>query len=115
MKIPLTRLGRENARLRIELAAACADIERLAGRNRELSRRLTSAHDGQLADLDEADRRAARIRRLLKVGERLANALKTSNRRADLLQSRLDDAVGLTSPALNWRSTRTEQAKAEAL
>lgn len=96
------------------LAEADAANKRLNGRNRELSKRLDAAHDNQLAGFDEADRRDARIRRLLKVGKLLANALKTSERRGDLLQARLDDAVGLSSPALDWRPARSQQAKENA-
>lgn len=82
-----------------KLAEAAAANQRLAGRNRELSRRLDSAHDaelGELADISALEARAARA------GE-LAAALRASERRAEQLQRRLDDACGLNSAAIEKR------------
>jgi hypothetical protein len=93
-----------------KLAEAAAANQRLDGRNRELSRRLDSAHDqelGELGDITLLEARAvradARVRRLLRVIARGGDALRTSRRRADRLQSRLDDACGLNSAAIEAR------------
>lgn len=71
----------EKLRHALELAGSEAANTRLAGRNRELARRLDAAHDSQLTDFADATR--------------LTEELRAAERRAELLQARLDDAVGM--------------------
>lgn len=75
-----------------QLAGQEAANVRLHGRNLELGRQIS-----QLAESDPeyAAQLERRVARLLKVGARLLSARTAQARRADLLQRRLDDAVGL--------------------
>lgn len=58
-----------------------------------------------------------RVERLRKVGARLLAAYARERLRAVQLQRRLDDAVGLTSPALDagrhWQERRTDKTTAK--
>lgn len=121
---------REEARLEAEqaaarfarkLAEAAAANRRLDDRRRELGRRLDAAHDTELGELgdistleDRAARSDARVRRLLRVIARGGEALRTSRRRADRLQSRLDDAVGLSGAAYDWRRVVPQRVEEDA-
>ena len=100
----------EAARHAHQLAEAAAANKRLDGRVRELGRRLDSAHDMELCELGDvvllearAARAEGRVRRLEKVLDRVAAGARTSERRADRLQARLDDACGLNSAAIEAR------------
>jgi hypothetical protein len=75
-----------------QLASADAANRRLYGRNVELGDRITAlakAHPEYTAQLDR------RVARLKTVGTRLLAAYGREQRRANHLQQRLDDAVGL--------------------
>lgn len=95
-------------------AEADATNTRLAGRNRELSKRLDSAHDGELINGADILRVESRLGRALKACARYLAAYHREQRRSALLQARLDDAVGLSSPAYDWRPAKTEMAKENA-
>ncbi|MEV7140715.1 hypothetical protein [Streptomyces tauricus] len=77
----------EKLRHALEIGGAEAANTRLAGRNRELSRRLDSAHDkelGELGDIAQLEERA-----------RLAEVhVRQLEKDVARLQARLDDAVG---------------------
>ena len=67
---------------------------RLMGRNIELGRRLASLTE---SDPEYAAKLEQRVERLKKVGTRVLNAWNSELLRANHLQARLDDAVGLGS------------------
>jgi formate dehydrogenase maturation protein FdhE len=77
---------------------------RLMGRNIELGRRLAALAE---ADPEYAAALEQRIERLKKVGTRVLNAWNSELLRANHLQARLDDAVGLGSArpldSSNWQ------------
>lgn len=79
---------------------------RTAGRNTVLAK-AEAAHD---ADLDHM---ADRIDRVLRACARYRAAHAAERRRADRLQHRLDDALGLNHPAItdgrNWQHTRQDK------
>ncbi|GGR70816.1 MULTISPECIES: hypothetical protein [Streptomyces] len=120
-------------RLRIELAAAEAEIARQRRRadlaeddaatavytRRQLLRQLAEADAANrrlyTRDRHITDRAAAlerRVARLLKVGARLLAARDAEQQRADHLQQRLDDALGLNTAAViagrHWQSHRED-------
>lgn len=76
-----------------QLALADAANRRLEGRNRELGRRVAALSE---SDPDYAAALERRVARLGKVGRRVLAAWAREQRRADGLQARLDDAVGLS-------------------
>jgi chromosome segregation ATPase len=76
-------------------ADADAANRRLMGRNLELGRRLSVLTE---ADPEYAATLERRVARLLKVIARLYAVSRAERLRADRLQRRLDDAVGLASP-----------------
>jgi chromosome segregation ATPase len=75
-----------------QLAEADAANRRLHGRNLELGQRLTSLTEADPEYTAVLDRRVARLKT---VGARVLAAYGRERHRADLLQARLDDAVGL--------------------
>ncbi|MFH9403310.1 hypothetical protein ACH4JS_26695 [Streptomyces sp. NPDC017638] len=120
-------------RLRTELAAARAEIDRQQRRADAAEEDATTAVYNrqqllrQLAGADAANRRLyarnrdltaraavleRRVARLLKVGARLIAARDTERQRADHLQQRLDDAMGLNTAAViagrNWQRHRED-------
>ena len=112
---------RNRAQIVVQNAALHAANQRLEGSRKELGRRLDSAHDTELRELSDISalearvvRADARAQRLLKVIARGGDALRASRRRADLLQSRLDDAVGLSGAAYDWRPDKSQRAKEDA-
>lgn len=72
--------------------ATDATNRRLAGRNLELGRRISQLTE---ADPEYAAALETRVARLRVVGARVLAAYGRERRRADGLQERLDDAVGL--------------------
>ncbi|MFI0268611.1 hypothetical protein [Streptomyces luteogriseus] len=95
-----------------QLAEADATNRRLAGRNLELGERLSRLAE---ADPEYAAQLEHRIGRLQKAGKRILAAWWAEKRRADRLQARLDDALGLDDPAVlagqNWQATRQDGAR----
>ena len=90
-----------------QFADADATNRRLMGRNLELGRRL-----GQLAESDPeyAAQLERRVARLLKVIARFYAGGHTEKRRADRLQARLDQALGLETAGValgaSWQGRR---------
>jgi chromosome segregation ATPase len=78
-----------------QFAAADAANQRLSGRNLELSRRL--AADSGPSRADQLQQRVDRLRRIV---SRLLAERRAEKRRADHLQRRLDDAMGLNTSAV---------------
>ncbi|MFJ8538114.1 hypothetical protein [Streptomyces sp. NPDC093591] len=76
-----------------QLAAADAANRRLHGRNLELGQRISKLTEADPEYAAQLERRVARLRRI--VSQLLADR-RTETKRADGLQRRLDDAVGLT-------------------
>ena len=70
-----------------------ADNRRLHQRNLELGRRVSQLTE---ADPEYAAQLENRVARLRTVGQRVLAAYRAELKRADQLQARLDDAVGLT-------------------
>jgi hypothetical protein len=93
-----------------QLAEADAANRRLHERNLELGRRVS-----QLAESDPEHAAALerRVARLVKVGARLLAAYVAEKRRADQLQARLDDALGLNTTAViegsRWQQRREDR------
>jgi chromosome segregation ATPase len=104
----------ENNRRQIlrQLAAADATIVRLHGRNRELGDRVEAL---AAADPQRAAALARRVDRLRRIVARLLAAYREQRRRADQLQARLDDALGLTDPRVEngarWQHTREDRRR----
>jgi signal transduction histidine kinase len=86
-----------------QFVEADAANTRLAGRNRQLSERLAQRTESTPADVAQLRRRVDRLRRIV---SRLLDERRQESRRADHLQQRLDDAMGLnTAPVLAGRRT----------
>ncbi|MEU2443513.1 hypothetical protein ABZ588_08335 [Streptomyces althioticus] len=77
-----------------QLAEADAANRRLHGRNLELGKQVSALAE---SDLEYAAHLERRVARLKKVGKRIVAAWAREQRRADRLQERLDDAVGLST------------------
>ena len=77
-----------------QLAEADATNRRLHGRNLELGRQVSALAE---SDLEYAAHLERRVARLKKVGKRIVAAWAREQKRADHLQQRLDDAVGLST------------------
>lgn len=73
-------------------------------------------HRSRLARLRDAVAHRQRIERLARTVVRLRQALTAETRRADRLQARLDNAVGLDDPALDlgahWQQRRSDKPQA---
>lgn len=87
-----------------QLAQADGANRRLYGRNLELGSRITALTEADPEYTAVLDLRVARLRR---VGTRILAAYGSEHRRADRLQQRLDDAVGL--PAAGIRDSQRWQ------
>jgi predicted ArsR family transcriptional regulator len=77
-----------------QLVEADAANRRLHDRNLELGRRVTALAE---SDMDYAAQLERRVARLKRVGKRIVAAWWRERRRAERLQERLDDAVGLST------------------
>ncbi|KMS79071.1 hypothetical protein ACH49_13510 [Streptomyces leeuwenhoekii] len=92
-----------------QLAEADAATRRLHGRVEELGRRLAALAE---ADPEYTAQLEHRVARLQKVGVRILAAGAAERRRADRLQDRLDDALGLNTPAVEdgrqWQTRRQD-------
>ncbi len=75
-------------------AGLASDLTRLIGRNTELCRRLDKQQDSAAA---------SRLRVAREAASRILAAYRVEKRRADHLQARLDQALGLDSPAVTRR------------
>ncbi|MCL7377430.1 snapin/pallidin family protein [Streptomyces sp. 35G-GA-8] len=89
------------------MAAMQARVEQLAAQ-------LDDARTEDFADsVSESISYQRRIARMARAVARLSTALTTQTRRADRLQQRLDDAVGITSPAVDsgdlWQQRRSDK------
>ncbi|MGW1463879.1 hypothetical protein ACWCPT_05925 [Streptomyces sp. NPDC002308] len=86
-------------------------VKLTAARNLRLTDKLTAA-------LARTVRQQTRIVRLVHTVARLRQEVAAETRRADLLQARLDDAVGITSPAVDagamWQQHRTDKPTPKA-
>ncbi|WP_075737487.1 hypothetical protein [Streptomyces acidiscabies] len=109
------RQDRDAARRETTAAArrfttADAAVRRLAGRNLELGRRLATLAESDPEHLAQLDRR---VRRLRTVGTRILAAYFRERRRADHLQGRLDDALGLNRQDVRdgslWQYSRRDK------
>lgn len=72
----------------------------------------------RLARLRDAVKYRQRIERLIRTVARYRSALTAETRRADRLQARLDNAVGLDHPAIDagaqWQTRRTDKPGVKA-
>ncbi|MFE6408199.1 hypothetical protein ACFVOR_14835 [Streptomyces sp. NPDC057837] len=94
---------RAHNRLAQQLAEADATNRRLHGRNDELSNRLKAVTEATPERAAALTRRVDRLRRIV---ARLLAEQGAEKKRADHLQRRLDDAMGLnTAPVLAGRRT----------
>jgi chromosome segregation ATPase len=95
-----------------QLAEADAANVRLHRQNRELRERLDAV---AAADPERTAALARRVDRLRRIVSRLLVEHRAEKRRADRLQARLDDAVGLTDPRVedgrNWQQTRQDSGR----
>jgi hypothetical protein len=95
-----------------QLAAADAANRRLHERNVELGRRNARLAE---ADPEYAAQLEQRVARLLTVGRRILAAYHAERRRADRLQARLDDALGLNTTAViegsRWQQRREDRGR----
>lgn len=95
-----------------QLAEADAANRRLYQRTLDLGQRIS-----QLAESDPEHAAALerRVARLLKVGRRILAAYALEERRANQLQARLDDALGLNTAAVlagrRWQQTRADDGR----
>lgn len=87
-------VARAHNRLAKRLAEADAANRRLYDRNLELGRRVSVLAESDLEYAAHLERRVARLKR---VGKRIVAAWAREQKRADHLQQRLDDAVGLST------------------
>ena len=82
-------------------------------RNRALGEQLEAAQVANGFDRAGAQKTAKRIKRLREAVAKARGEASAETRRADLLQSRLDDAVGLNSPAVaagdGWQARRQQR------
>ncbi|MFJ9890848.1 hypothetical protein ACIQRW_34055 [Streptomyces sp. NPDC091287] len=87
--------------------------KRTAARNVHLFEQLEAARPP--APLRDALTYTGRIARLARTVARLRQALAAETRRADRLQARLDDACGITQPAVDagsmWQHRRSDRPK----
>ncbi|MET7458080.1 hypothetical protein ACWEPZ_37790 [Streptomyces sp. NPDC004288] len=91
-------------------ASLDADNRRLTGRNLELGRRISLLTE---SDPEHAGRLDVRVTRLLKVAARILRAYEEEKARADRLQRRLDDSMGLNTSRVrdgrHWQHTRDDK------
>jgi hypothetical protein len=73
--------------------------------------RTRRAANGWMADATQLNRGLTRSK---KAAARILSAYAVQLRRADVLQARLDDACGLSSPALDWRAAAPRPVKEDA-
>lgn len=90
-----------------QFTEADATNRRLFGRNLELGNRLALLDGTSLEHVVALEKRIAR---LLRVVDRVAGAGLTAHRRADHLQQRLDQALGLDQPAILAKARRPQAA-----
>lgn len=87
-----------------------ADNRRLADRNLELGRRVSTLAE---ADPEYTASLERRVARLLRVGKRIVAAYALEQHRADGLQKRLDDCLGLNTSQITdgrlWQHTRHDK------
>ncbi|MFJ9037418.1 hypothetical protein ACIRF8_12625 [Streptomyces sp. NPDC102406] len=109
------QLVEERDAARADAAALRGTAVRVAGRNTQLTeqnQRLTVAHAQHDADIDAT---LARVDRALRGCARYRAALATEARRADQLQARLDDALGLNTPGVErgqlWQTSRQDKPR----
>lgn len=107
------QLAEERDAARADIAALQGATVRVAGRNTlltEQNERLTAAEQRHDADLDAT---LARVDRALRGCARYRAALAAETRRADQLQARLDDYLGLNSAEVTdgrrWQLTREDK------
>ncbi|MFD8254972.1 hypothetical protein [Streptomyces werraensis] len=98
-----------------QLAEADAANRRLHGRVEELGRRVSVLAESDLEYAAQLERRKTSLE---KAGHRILAAWAREQRRADHLQQRLDDAVGLTSKGIQdssrWQPGYKPAPKPEA-
>ncbi|MBW5420232.1 hypothetical protein GKQ77_01435 [Streptomyces sp. BG9H] len=96
-----------------EAAAERAAAIRTAGRNTILTEQIEGLTAAEAAHDADIEGMADRIDRLARACARYRVALAAETRRADQLQARLDDALGLTSPAVeagaSWQERRPDK------
>jgi DNA repair exonuclease SbcCD ATPase subunit len=101
----------DHDRVTAERDAARKQVETLRFDLRRVTAEYTRLHDSTEALAEDRD--AVRADR-----ERLAKELAAEKRRGDRLQERLDDAVGLNSPAVDagrhWQQNRPDAARKAA-
>lgn len=93
-----------------QLAAADTANRRLHGRNLELGRRLAACGEADPEYAASLERRLGIARR---AAARILTALHAETRRADHLQGRLDDLLGLNRPPVkagaDWQKRRDDK------
>ncbi|MFE7273001.1 hypothetical protein [Streptomyces sp. NPDC057623] len=86
---------------------------RVAGRNTELARRLEASRDVAFLDTEYAGQLEFRLARVLTACVRYRADLAAETRRADRLQRRLDDALGLNTAGIElgsgWQDRREDK------
>lgn len=98
---------------REELADWKGSAIRVAGRNTELSRRLDASRDVAFIDAEYSGELEGRLSRALRACARYLAAYHAEKRRADRLQRRLDDALGLNTAGIElgsgWQDRREDK------
>ncbi|MFD3917179.1 hypothetical protein [Streptomyces sp. NPDC058603] len=114
MRAQIEQLVDQRDDARRDAAAHLSAARHTATRNTHLTEQLQDARAEDLGDsITDAIGYERRIVRLTRAVARLSAALTTQTRRADRLQQRLDDAVGITSPAVDsgdlWQQRRSDK------
>ncbi|MFE4535638.1 hypothetical protein ACFRKB_11220 [Streptomyces scopuliridis] len=114
MRTRIEQLAEQRDEARTDAAAHLGAAKRTAVRNQHLTEQLQDVRAEDLGDsIADAIGYERRIVRLTRAVARLSAALTTQTRRADRLQQRLDDAVGITSPAVDsgdlWQQRRSDK------
>ncbi|MGW6598470.1 hypothetical protein [Streptomyces sp. NPDC055036] len=114
MRAQIEQLVDQRDDARRDAAAHLSAARRTAARNTHLTEQLQDERDEGLGDsITDAIGYERRIVRLTRAVARLSAALTTQTRRADRLQQRLDDAVGITSPNVDsgalWQQRRSDK------
>lgn len=108
------QLALENlAKARTERADWKGSAIRVSGRNTELTRRLDASRDVAFIDAEYAGELEQRLARALRGCVRYLTAYHAEKRRADRLQRRLDDALGLNTAGIElgsgWQDRREDK------